>query len=141
MILEKLFGVVKIDFEDIESVLSDYKEKLNIKAMEALQNEHLDKGIKKLYQEYLNHSSKNEYAFIYDASVEEDNFKTKFKEYFKKFISDEVSNTILRKASLIFLEKGINFLSEIISENVKDEEIKDIADSNLDKILKKIEKI
>ena len=62
----------------------------------------------------------------------------KFENYIVPKINEEVNSIVLEKASLIFMENIRKFFSEIISENIKDEEIEDLAASNVDKILKKI---
>ena len=62
----------------------------------------------------------------------------KFENFLMPKINEEINNIVLEKASLIFMENIRKFFSEIISENIKDEEIEDLAASNVDKILKKI---
>ena len=138
VILEKLFGVVNINFENLEKVLLKNKEKLNKKIMKSLNKENKDKIMNKINEGFIILNSKYDNLLKYNSWYEENNYNLKLIEYFKEKINIDVNNLILEKASIIFLEKSIIFLSEIISENVKDEEIQDLVDSNVDKILKKI---
>ena len=94
----------------------------------------------KINKEYLNINATYNNQLVYDSSYEEYNFITKFEEFFKDKINESVNNILLGKASLIFLKRSKHFFSEILSENIKDEEIEDLANSNVEKILKKINK-
>ena len=138
-ILEKLFDSLNLNYEDLEEVVIDYKEKLNAKIMEYIKKENKDKNMNKINEKYLNNNAKCDHQLTYDSSFEEYNFMTKLENYFKDKINEEVNKMLLEKASLRFLEKGREYFGDIISENLKDEEIEDIINSNLDKILKKID--
>ncbi len=138
-ILEKLFDSLNLDYEDLEKVLLDYKEKLNAKIMECLKKENKDQSMKKINEKYLDNNEKCEHQLTYDSSFEEYNFMTKLENYFDDKIDEEVNKILLEKSSLRFLEKSREYFGDIISENLKDEEIEDIVNSNLDKILKKID--
>lgn len=139
-ILKELFIDININFDDLVKVLLDYKEQLNEKIMEYFKKQYKDKSMNKINKEYLNINTTYNNQLVYDSSYEEYNFITKFEEFFKDKINESVNNILLGKASLIFLKRSKDFFSEILSENIKDEEIEDLANSNVEKILKKINK-
>ena len=70
-----------------------------------------------------------------------ESFIIKLNNYYDTKITEDIRKLILENASLLFIEKSRDFFSEIISDNVEDEEVEDIANSTLDNILEKINKI
>ncbi len=108
--------------------------------MEYFKKEYKDKSMTKINKEYLNINATYDNKLEYDSQYEEYDFITKFEKYFKDKINESVNNILFEKASLIFLRRSKHFFPEILSENIKDEEIEDLANSNVEKILKKINK-
>ena len=102
-------------------------------------DENQSKGLTKLYEEFGNLNTEYE-GQIKDYSIKE-SFCIKLNNFYDTKIIEEVRKIILENASLLFIEKSRDFLSEIISDNVKDEEVDDVANSTLDHILEKINKI
>lgn len=137
-IIKALFDSVNVNYKDLEKVLEDYKENLFLKILESLKKENKEKSMNKINEKYLNNNAKCDNQLVYNSSVEEYNFMAKLEKYFECKINEELNKILLEKASLRFLEKSKEYFGEIICENIRDEEIREVVDSNLDKILKKI---
>jgi len=139
LILKVLFGDINLNFNDIEKVISKYIEKLNIKIIDEIKNKNKEKSLDKINEQFIIFNAKYDNLLKQNTNVyEEYIINEKFEDYFKPKINDEVNKIVLEKASLIFMENVRKYLNETISENVKDEEIEDLAASNVEKILKKI---
>ena len=139
VILENLIGNLDLKFDGLERVVSDFIEKLNFEVKKKFIDENQSKGLTKLYEEFGNLNTEYE-GQIKDSSIKE-SFCIKLNNFYDTKIIEEVRKIILENASLLFIEKSRDFLSEIISDNVKDEEVDDVANSTLDHILEKINKI
>jgi hypothetical protein len=139
VILENLIGNLDLKFDGLERVVSDFIEKLNFEVKKKFIDENQSKGLTKLYEEFGNLNTEYE-GEIKDSSIKE-SFCIKLNNFYDTKIIEEVRKIILENASLLFIEKSRDFLSEIISDNVKDEEVDDVANSTLDHILEKINKI
>ena len=139
LILKILFGNLNLKFDDIEKVISRYIEKLNINIINEIKNKNKEKSLDKINEEFIIFNAKYDNLLKQNSNDYEDYiFNEKFENYFIPKIKEEVNKIILENASLIFMENIRNFFSDIISDNVKDEEIEDLAASNVDKILKKL---
>ena len=139
MILENLIGNIELKFDSLEKIVSDSKERLNFDVKKKFFDENKNNGLNKLYEEFGNINADYD-GQIKDSSMK-DSFIIKLNNYYETKITEDVQKIILENASLIFIEKSRDFFSEIISDNVKDEEVEDIANSTLDNILEKINKI
>jgi hypothetical protein len=64
--------------------------------------------------------------------------KIKFEKFFKPKIQEELNKIFLEKASLIFIKISKIFIGEKISEKIEDKEINELADSNINNLLQKI---
>jgi hypothetical protein len=139
LVLKILFGNLNLKFDDIEKVISRYIEKLNINIINEIKNKNKEKSLDKINEEFIIFNAKYDNLLKQNTNDYEDYvINEKFENYFIPKINEEVNKIILEKASLIFMENIRNFFSDIISENVKDKEIEDLAASNVDKILKKL---
>jgi len=139
VILENLIGNLDLKFDGLERVVSDSIGKLNDDVKKKFIDENQSNGLTKLYEEFGNLNTEYE-GQIKDSSIKE-SFCIKLNKFYETKINEEVRNIILENASLLFIEKSRDFLGEIISDNVKDVEVDDIANSTLDHILEKINKI
>jgi predicted GTPase len=139
VILENLIGNLDLKFDGLERVVSDSIGKLNDDVKKKFIDENQSNGLTKLYEEFGNLNTEYE-GQIKDSSIKE-SFCVKLNKFYETKIIEEIRKVILESASLLFIEKSRDFLSEIISDNVKDEEVDDIANSTLDHILEKINKI
>ena len=139
IILENLIGNLGLKFDSLEKIVSDSKERLNFDVKKKFFDENKNNGLNKLYEEFGNINAEYD-GQIKDSSMK-DSFIIKLNNYYETKITEDVQKIILENASLIFIEKSRDFFSEIISDNVKDEEVEDIANSTLDNILEKINKI
>ena len=63
-----------------------------------------------------------------------ESFIIKLNNYYDSKITEDIRKLILENASLLFIEKSRDFFSEIISDNVEDEEEEDIAMEKINKI-------
>ena len=139
LILKILFGNLNLKFNDIEKVISKYKEKLNIKIIDEIKNKNKEKSLDKINEQFIIFNAKYDNLLKPNSNVyEEYIINEKIEDYFMPKINDEINKIVLEKASLIFMENVRKYLNETISENVKDEEIEDLAALNVEKILKKI---
>jgi len=75
------------------------------------------------------------YGKILTNSNEE--ISKKFDDYFKKNILKYIKNIYFEKASLVILKKCKDFLADIISNNVTDEDVDNLIKTNLNNALKK----
>ena len=139
MILEKLIGNIELKFDSLEKIVSDSIERLNSDVKKKFIDENKNNGLNKLYEEFGNINA--DYDGQIKDSLMKENFIIKLNKYYETKITEDVKKIILENASLIFIEKSRDFFSEIISDNVEDEEVEDIANSTLDNILEKINKI
>ena len=139
VILENLIGKIDLKFESLEKIVTDFIEKLNYNAKNKFIDENKNNGLNKLYEEFGNINADYD-GQIKDLSMKE-SFIIKLNNYYDSKITEDIRKLILENASLLFIEKSRDFFSEIISDNVEDEEVEDIANSTLDNILEKINKI
>ncbi len=139
VILENLIGKIDLKFDSLEKIVTDFIEKLNYNAKNKFIDENKNNGLNKLYEEFGNINADYD-GQIKDLSMKE-SFIIKLNNYYDSKITEDIRKLILENASLLFIEKSRDFFSEIISDNVEDEEVEDIANSTLDNILEKINKI
>ena len=137
-ILENLFRILNLNYNDSEKIISNYSAKIYDIIVKSLKKEMKEKCMNRIKEEFIIMNSRYDNKLQFSFMVDEYAFDIEFEDYCKPKISKEINNLLLEKASLIFLEKSKKFFSEIISENVKDEEIDDLVNKNLDIILNKI---
>jgi hypothetical protein len=112
---------------------------LNIKIIDEIKNKNKEKSLDKINEQFIIFNAKYDNLLKPNSNVyEEYIINEKIEDYFMPKINDEINKIVLEKASLIFMENVRKYLNETISENVKDEEIEDLAALNVEKILKKI---
>ena len=130
------YGDLNLNLEKLERNISDYIEKLNGKIKKNYTVQYKEKGLNKLFEEFSNFNNKYENQ-LNDASMRE-HFSQKFDDFFETKIIEEICKVILEKVFQIFMEKTRDVLSEMISDNVTDNEIEDQVNSNVERLLKKI---
>ena len=135
-IIEDLIGELNLNFGDLENALSDFIEKLNTTIKKNFKLEYKDKGFNKLYEGFINFN--NNYEKKLDDISMREYYDKKFKEFFETKVIEDIRKIVLQNVFEIFLKESREIVSEFISENVKDEEIKDLVDSNIDNILNKL---
>jgi len=142
-ILKNLFGEITfnfseifIDFTNIEKYITDNIEIVNEKMKNLLKEKYEDKGLNKLYEEFNNFNSK--YDKKLDNSNIKESFINKFDEFFENEITKNINKIIIGKALVIFLDKSFEIISEITSDNISNEELERLANSNIDNLLEKI---
>ena len=101
-----------------------------------LNEKYEDKGLNKLYEEFNNFNSK--YDKKLDNSNIKESFINKFDEFFENEITKNINKIIIGKALVIFLDKSFEIISEITSDNISNEELERLANSNIDNLLEKI---
>ena len=140
-IVNNLIGVcdLNLNCDKLDKIIFNYTEIIKKQIINTLLSQNKNKIMEKIKQEFIIINAKydNTLKNIFDA-YEEAILKSKFEEYFIPKIKEEIEKLILEKIYLIFLEESKNILCEKISENVKNEEINDLVDLNIEKILKKI---
>ena len=110
-ILENLLGKIDLDFKNIESIINN--EFINFNAK-------YDNLLRKNIDDYENYL-----------------FNSKFKDYLEPKVEEEIKNIFFEKSAILFMEKGIEIISNILSEEVKDEEIQDLVDISIKKFFQK----
>ena len=140
-IIKNLFTDLNFNYEDLnlnfgklERDISDYIEQLNIKIKKKYIDKYKDKGLNKLFEAFSNFNNKYDNQ-LNDSSMKE-HFYIKFDDFFETKIIEEINKEIVGKAFQIFMQKSRDIFSEMVSDNVTDEEIKDPLNINLE-ILKK----
>ena len=130
---------LNLNCDKLDKIISNYTEIIEKQIINSLLNQNKNKIMEKIKQEFIIINAKydNSLKNYFDA-YEEAILKSKFEEYFIPKIKEEIEKLFLEKVYLIFLEESKNILSKKISENVKNEEINDLVDLNIEKILKKI---
>ena len=134
-IIKELFGDVNLNFEYLEQIIPEIKNKINIYKL-YLFEEIKDKNHSQLYKEF--NIINEKYGKKLDDFKIEETFREKYNEYYKTNIEEYIKEIIFENVSLKFLEKCKTFFAELICSDIKDEEIDDIVKSNLDNIFKNI---
>ena len=127
---------LNLNFGKLEKDINDYIEKLNGKIKKNFTEKYKEKGLYKLSKEFSNFNNKYENQ-LNDSSMIE-HFNIKFDDFFETKIIEEIRKVILGKVFQIFMEKTRDILSEMISDNVTDNEVEDQVNSNVERLLKKI---
>mgnify|MGYP002624949837 CR=1 FL=1 len=138
-ILENLLGKINIDFNNIEKIITKVIGELKEKIIKILKRENDEKLRKKLKNEFFIFNAR--YDNLLKKNIDEyENYviEQKFVTFLEPKIKEELENILFEKAAILFMEKSIEIISEIVSEEVRDEEIKDLVNVNVDKIFQKM---
>jgi len=135
-ILSNLICDLDLGFENLDILVSkeieNIKRDLKVKILE----ENKETWVIKLYKEF--RAINNIYDKQLDDSSITDDLMEKFDEYYSHKIGDFIKKIVYANISQLFIERIKIFFGKIIGENVLDEEIKDVVDSNIEKVFKKI---
>ena len=137
-ILKYLIGDLNLNFENLDNIISIKIEESKKYVKNKILEENKSNWNLKLLQEFKILDTYYDKQ-LDDPSITND-LMTKFNDYFKTKIEEYIYKNIFRNASILFTEKIKNKFTGIICENIKDEEIEDLVNSNIDTILKKIDK-
>jgi len=132
-LIKKLVGRLDINFEKLDDVISKY---ISNEKTDEIKNELLKENKSDFYNELYDRF--NEINEKYDKILTNSNeeISKKFDDYFKKNILKYIKNIYFEKASLVILKKCKDFLADIISKNVTDEDVDNLIKSNLNNALK-----
>ena len=134
IILKNLIGNLNIDFSSMDEIISNYNSK---EKMDEIKNKLLEQNSgyfgNELFEEFnaINEKYGNKLS---NFNIREIN--KKFSEYFTSNIIGLINKIYFEVASTLILEKCKKFLGEIISKNIKDEEIDNLIQTNMSNILK-----
>ena len=143
LIIQKIKDIkINFNFRELEKVILNYIQIINTTTIiKQLKKIYEEKSMDKINDAFINLNAKYDNILTYDNWKEQYNFYQKFEEYLEPKINEDIYKFVVEKASLIFLEKCKEFFSEIISDNVTDEEIEDLVNTSVNKILKKMNKL
>ena len=132
-LIKKLVGRLDINFEKLDDVISKY---ISNEKTDEIKNELLKENKSDFFNELYDRF--NEINEKYDKILTNSNeeISKKFDDYFKKNILKYIKNIYFEKASLVILKKCKDFLADIISKNVTDEDVDNLIKSNLNNALK-----
>ena len=138
-ILENLLGEFNLDYKNIEKIANDLVKKLQEKLM---------KSLKFQYEEKIRNDIKRQFTIInakYDNLLRRNFndyemyiFNHNFQKYMEPKIKEELEKRIFERVMILFMENSIEIISEIISDNVPDKEIKDLVELNIENLFQKI---
>ena len=133
-LVKKLVGRLDINFEKLDDVISKY---ISDEKTDEIKNELLKENKSDFSNELYDRF--NEINEKYDKILTNSNeeISKKFDDYFKKNILKYIKNIYFEKASLVILKKCKDFLADIISNNVTDEDVDNLIKTNLNNALKK----
>ena len=136
-ILENLICDLKINFKDLENIINSYIDNLIPKIIENIININIENIIEKINEEFIILNARYNNDLQVNMRLVEI-LKIKFEKFFKPKIQEELNKIFLEKASLIFIKITKIFIGEKISEKIEDKEINELADSNINNLLQKI---
>ena len=134
LITKTLLGRLDINFGKMEDILDKFinKEKMN-EIKKKLFEKNKSDFFSELYEEFnvINEKYGNKLNSFSHKEITK-----KFDDYFKNNIIKYINDIYFENASLIIMKKLKEFFGEIISDNIKDEDIDDLVNSNLNNIIK-----
>ena len=136
-ILNTLICDLQLNFEDLDQLISQTIENSKKVIKTKLLEENKERWVIKLYKEF--RTINNNYDKLLDDSFITENLMNEFDEYFLNKIEEYIKKIIFGKASIKFIEKVKKFFGDIICQNIKDKDIEDIVNSNIDKVIQKID--
>ena len=132
-------GEFNLDYKNIEKIANDLVKKLQEKLM---------KSLKFQYEEKIRNDIKRQFTIInakYDNLLRRNFndyemyiFNHNFQKYMEPKIKEELEKRIFERVMILFMENSIEIISEIISDNVPDKEIKDLVELNIENLFQKI---
>ena len=134
-LVKKLVGRLDINFENLDDVISKY---ISHEKTDEIKNELLKENKSDFFDELydvFNEINEKYGKILTNFSNKE--ITKKFDDYFKKNILKYIKNIYFEKASLVILKKCKDFLADIISNNVTDEDVDNLIKTNLNNALKK----
>ena len=137
-ILENILGEINPDFKNIENIINNDTRELKKKIMKILKAENDERIRKKINNEFINFNAKYDNLLIKNIDDYENYlFNSKFKDYLEPKVEEEIKNILFEKSAIIFMEKSIEIISNILSEEIKDEEIQYLVDLSIKKFFQK----
>ena len=134
-LVKKLVGRLDINFENLDDVISKY---ISNEKTDEIKNELLKENKSDFFDElYDRFNEINEKYGKILTNFSNKEISKKIDDYFKKNILKYIKNIYFEKASLVILKKCKDFLADIISNNVTDEDVDNLIKSNLNNALKK----
>ena len=118
-------------------LINSYIDNLIPKIIENIININIEKIIEKINEEFIILNARYNNDLQVNMRLVEI-LKIKFEKFFKPKIQEELYKIFLEKASLIFIKITKIFIGEKISEKIEDKEINELADSNINNLLQKI---
>jgi len=132
------FSDINIDFSNLEKDITGQIESMNEKVKNILIEKYEDKGIIKLNDAFNSLNSK--YDNKLNDSNSKENFNNKFEEFCENEVTNKISKVIIGEFLKIFLNKSFEIISELISDNISEEDLEGLANTNIDNLLAKINK-
>ena len=133
-IVKALVGNLKLDFSSLDSIISKYNNK---DKMNEIKNKLLEQNTNYFFNGlFLEFNEINEKYGRKLSNFSMSEINKKFDNYFISNIIGYINKKYFEKVSSIILEKLKAFFGEIISKNIKDEEIDNIVNTNMSNILK-----
>ena len=136
MIVKKLIGNLNLDFNNLDDIFSKYSDK---EKLDDIKNKFLglNKGtfIEELSGLFnlINEKYNNMLPNVNLMEI----INKKFNDYFKLNFTKYIKNLYLEKSSFICIEKLKEFIRELISQNIKDKDIDELVNSNVNNLLNK----
>ena len=135
MIVKKLIGNLNLDFNNLDEIFLKYNDK---EKLEEIKNKFLllNKGI--FFEELsaLFNSINEKYNNMLPNVNLMEIINKKFNDYFKLNFTKYIKSLYLEKSSFICIEKLKEFIRELISQNIKDKDIDELVNSNVNNINK-----
>ena len=133
-IVKTLIGNLKLDFSALDSIISKYNK---TDKMDEIKNKLLEENTNHFFNElFLEFNEINEKYGRKLSNFSMSEINKKFDSYFKSNIISYISKKYFEKASSIILEKCKVYFGDIISKNIKDEDIDNLINTNMSNILK-----
>ena len=136
-IIEIIFGKIELDFNNIENIIINDIPESKEKIMKILKIENDERIRKRINNEFINFNAKYDNLLKKNIDAYENYlFNTKFKNYLEPKVEEEIKNLLYEKSAILFMEKSLEILSDIVSEDIKDEEIQELVDKSIKKFFK-----
>ena len=135
MIIKKLIGNLNLDFNNLDEILSKYSDK---EKLDEIKNKFLglNKGIFFEELSVLFNSINEKFNNMLPNVNLMEIINKKFNDYFKLNFTKYIKHLYLEKSSFICIEKLKEFIRELICQNIKDKDIDELVNSNVNNINK-----
>ena len=136
MIVKKLIGNLNLDFNNLDDIFSKYSDK---EKLDEIKNKFLglNKGIFIEELSGLFNLINEKYNNMLPNVNLMEIINKKFNDYFKLNFTKYIKNLYFEKSSFICIEKLKEFIRELISQNIKDKDIDELVNSNVNNLLNK----